>query len=141
MARDLTISVREAVVEAMSSATVLTDDLGVEDRVYGESPPDRPAWPFIRMDLPVVAPDFDGCGDASLYSFRIHAFAKGEDSRAAATLQSAIVEVLDGLNGNIVVNPEAVLKDTLWTGSRVFRDTEEVNGWHGTADFECRVSG
>lgn len=113
-----------------------------EDRVYGPSVPDAPGWPFVRVDLPVVTPDSDGCGpNASRYTFNVHGFAKGDDERNAATLGAAISSVLDELSGIIVVDPEAAITDTVWTATQVFSDTAEANGWHAVVSVYCLVSG
>jgi hypothetical protein len=112
------------------------------DRIYGPSVPDAPEWPFVRTDLPVVTPDPDGCGPhASRYTFNIHGFARGDDERSAARLAAAILADVDELAGVIVANPEAAISDTVWTGTQVFRDIPEPNGWHAVVSVYCRVSG
>lgn len=142
--RDHSVAVREFVVAAMAAtnpAPTPVRDIA-EGRIYGPSVPDEPVWPFVRTDLPVVTPDPDGCGpNATRYTFNIHGFAKGDDERNAALLGAAIAELVDELAGVIVDDPEAAITDTVWTGTQVFRDTAEANGWHAVVSVYCRVSG
>lgn len=139
MARDLTVAVREFVVAALAAAAPIIAIAG--PRVYGPSVPANPGWPFIRVDLPVVNPEPDGCANASRYTFNVHGFAKGLDERAAASLGAAVSAFLDELSGVIVVAPEAVITDTVWTATQVFRDTATTDGWHAVVSIYCRVSG
>lgn len=140
MQRDLSVAVRSFVV------TALADDTAVAaltaERVYGPSPPATPQWPFIRSDLPAVTPDPDGCGpNGQRYTFNVHGFAKGDDERTAGQLANAMVARLDELSGILVdVDPEAAITDTVWTGTQIFRDTPEPNGWHAVVSIYCRVS-
>jgi hypothetical protein len=104
--------------------------------------PDTPQWPFVRTDLPVVTPDNDSGGtNAARYTFNIHGFAKGDDERNAARLGAAIAADMDELAGIIVADPEATISDTVWTGTQVFRDIAEANGWHAVVSVYCRASG
>ncbi len=140
MARDLTVPVRQFTVTALAEPGAVADIVGA--RVYGTAVPAPPLWPFVRMDLPVATPDTDGCGgQASSYALRVHAFAKGDDERAVGQLAAAIASVLDERTGIAVVEPEAFVRDTVWTGTEIFRDTAEVNGWHGVVSMTAFVSG
>lgn len=139
MARDLTIEVREFVVAALAADTAVAAIAG--SQVYGPSVPSKPSWPFVRVELPVVTPEFEGCGgQSSRYTFNVHGFAKGDDERPCAQLAAALSERLDELSGILVVNPLATLNDTMWTATQVFRDTPEVDGWHAVVSVYCRVS-
>ena len=145
MARDLSIEAREFYVEALATAPAVMGIVKTGDdaaRVYGPSEPDTPVWPFVRVDPPVVTPDSDGCGpNASRVTFRAHGFAKGDDERNAARLGAALSATLDELAGVIVADPEAAITDTVWTGTEVFRDTAEADGWHAVVSVYGRVSG
>jgi hypothetical protein len=141
MARDLSIPVREFIVSSLAEAGSLTQAIA-GSRVYGPSVPKEPVWPWVRMDLPTVGPDRTaGCGDNSRYAFNLHGFAKGDDERNAAQLGAALAADVDELAGIIVVDPAAAVTDTVWTGTQVFRDTAEPNGWHAVVSCYCRVSG
>lgn len=149
MARDLTEQVREFVVEAISTAAPAASvAASVEPPLlatsnYGPAVPENPPWPFTHADLPVVAPDYEpgGCSDNTRYTFRVHGFAKGVDERNAARLGAALASVLDELSGVLDAVPEAVITDTVWTGTQVFRDTASNDGWHAVVSVYCLVSG
>lgn len=141
MARDLSAELRKRVVAHLNDPTSRTRTIMGADRAYGAASPDAPEWPFVRMDLPVVVPVPDGCSDAAEYSFRIHGFTKGPDERASGALGHAIVADLDGLDGALLVVPDAYLTDTLWTGTQHLRDTVEPDGWHAAVSVTCRVDG
>lgn len=140
MARDLSVDVRRAMVTALNAAGSRTSAF-TEGRAYGPSEPKDPVWPFVRVDLPVVTPDFDGCSDASSYAFRVHGFATGEDEGPASGLGNAIISDLDGLEVQLVDDPEAYLKDTQWTATTYLRDTTKEQGWHAAVLVTCTVSG
>lgn len=140
MARDLSIDVRRAIVTRLRAVGSATREL-IEGRAYGPAEPDSPVWPFVRVDLPTVVPDYDGCSDASLSAFRIHGFADGPDESVAGALAAAIVADLDEYEIDLDVTPPARLTDTLWTGTQLLRDTARVNGWHAAISIECRIAG
>ena len=142
MARDLSVEVREAIVERLNTPGSATLAKLTEPRAYGPSLPKELVWPFTRTDLPVVTPDPDGCGPGGTrYTFRVHGFAKGNDERNGAQLGAAIAADLDEFAEVIVADPEAAITDTVWTGTQVFRDTDEADGWHAVVSLYCRVSG
>jgi hypothetical protein len=142
MARDLCVEVRQAVVTALNDAGSRTRAIMQEARAYGPDEPDEKVWPFVRTDLPTIAPDFEqGCGDNSTVSFRVHGFAMGPDERNVGALAAAISADLDGLTAQLVVAPEATLADTLWTGTQLMRDTAQQNGWHAAVSIRCEVAG
>jgi hypothetical protein len=135
VARDLSVEVRQAVVTRLRAAPL------ADGRAYGPAPRTNPVWPFIRLDLPTVTPVPGSCDDGSRYEFNVHAFAKGDDERAASGLAAAIAASLDGFTVRLVDEPEAWLQDLVWTGTQVFRDTDEENGWHGVVRLRAEVSG
>jgi hypothetical protein len=139
VARDLTVQVRQFVVEALASTIAVSAIVG--DRVFGPAEPDNPEWPFVRMDLPDVVPDNDGCSDGSRYGFNLHAFAKGPDERAVGQLAAALAAGVDELSGDMTVVPPAYVRDTFWNGTELRRDVDEVDGWHGVIRVSCFVSG
>jgi hypothetical protein len=139
LARDLTVPVRQFVVEALSSTAAVSGIVG--DRVFGPAEPDDPQWPFVRMDLPDVVPESTGCGDSTRYGFNLHAFAKGPDERAVGQLAAVLAAAIDELWGNLDVDPPAEVRDTFWNGTELRRDVDEVDGWHGIVRVSCFVSG
>jgi hypothetical protein len=139
--RDLTAQVRQAVVAWLNDAAAATRALLVEERAYGPASPDKPVWPFVRVDLPVVVPMPGSCGDGGEYTFRVHGFAKGPDERATSAIANAIVKDLDGFEVDLPGVADAKLADTLWTGTQHLRDTVEADGWHAAVTITCRVDG
>lgn len=140
MARDLSVPVRQFVVEALASTIGVSAIVG--DRVYGPAEPDNPTWPFVRMDLPDVVPESDGCGgNGTRYGFNLHGFAKGADERAVGQLAAALASAVDELSGDMGLTPDAYVRDTFWNGTELRRDVDEVDGWHGIVRVSCFVSG
>lgn len=141
MARDLSADVRRAVVTRLNAVGSRTVALA-EGRAYGPAEPKDPVWPFVRVDLPVVTPAYDGCSDASEYAFRVHGFAVGEDEANASALGAAIIADLDGLEIDLPgVVPAAHLQDTVWTATQYLRDTAKERGWHAAVTVNCSVAG
>lgn len=140
MARDLSVEARRAIVTALNANGSRTRAL-VDGRAYGPAEPTDPMWPFVRVDLPLVFPDFDGCSDATRNTFRVHGFSTGDDESSASALGAAIAADLDGLEQALTVVPEAYLQDTVWTGTQLLRDTVKAKGWHAAVTIDCRVAG
>lgn len=141
MARDLAVPVRQAIVTRLNTDGTQTKAL-TGGRAYGPAEPDNPAWPFVRVDLPVVTPAYEGCGgDDSRYSFTVHGFAAGPDERAAGALAAAISADLDGYEVELVPAPTAYLQDTVWTGTQLLRDTARTDGFHALVRIDVRVAG
>lgn len=138
MARTLTVEVREAYVKRLNDDTVI-QALGA--KAFGPEVPSPPPWPFIRVELPIVLPDYDGCSDGSRYRINVSCFAKGEDERLCVKLSDAATMALDGFETMIVVaDPDAKLQDILWTGTQFLRDIAEADGWHGIVGTEAKVA-
>lgn len=98
MARDLSVDVRRFIVAALNADGSRTKQI-TEGRAFGPSIPNDVAWPFVRVDLPITIPAFDGCSDASDYIFRVNGFTAGDDESAGGELNAAIAADLDGLFG------------------------------------------
>ena len=142
MARDLSVQVRQFVVAALADHPAVAALAG--DRVFGPAETDGPTWPFVRMDLPDVVPDSDGCGDGTRYGFNLHGFAKGADERNVGKLAAALALAVDELSGELPVevgDQPAYVRDTFWNGTELRRDVDEVDGWHGVVRVSCFVSG
>jgi hypothetical protein len=139
VARLLIVEVRQIVVTTLKAAPAVAAI--VDGRVYGADETRERLWPFARVDLPTAIPAFDGCGDASEITFRTHGFAEGADERAVGALMNAQMIALDGLRVQIADDPVALLKDLVWTGTQVLKDTGAANGWHGFSNWRAEVSG
>lgn len=138
MARLLTNEVREAYVERLNSDATI-QALGAQ--AFGPEVPSPPPWPFIRVEPPVIVPDFDGCSQASRYRVNVSCFAKGEDEQPCSRLSDRVAEVLNGFEVVITsVIPDAELQDTLWTGTQFLRDIAEADGWHGIVSTEAKLA-
>lgn len=140
MARDLSVDVRRFIVSALNADGSATKAI-TEGRAYGPSVPKDAAWPFVRVDLPIVVPDYDGCSDASRYVFRVNGFTASDDEAQGSELNAAIASDLDGLSGDLGVDPEAHVKDAGWTGSQLLSDTDRADGWHGIVSMSILVAG
>lgn len=143
MARDLSVPLRQLLVTALREPASFTAIvLGTaQGNVFGPEVPAPAPWPFVRVELPLVFPAYDGCSDASRYRFDISAFAAGDDERNAAAIAAAIATDIDQLVGVLVADPEATLQDTLWTGTQHLRDTARADGWHSVVSFEATAAG
>jgi hypothetical protein len=139
MARDVSVEVRRAIVSRLNDPASRTYAIAA-GRAYGPAEPSDPQWPFVRVDLPIIVPDYDGCSDASLCTFRVHGFAVDNDERAAAALGGAIAADLDGMELQLVADPEAYLQDSRWTGTQLLRDTAKEKGWHAAVTMDCKVA-
>jgi hypothetical protein len=139
MARDLSVDVRNALVERLNANT---DIQALGAQAFGPEVPSPPPWPFIRVELPIVLPDFDGCSDATRYRINISCFAKGDDERPCSMIAKAVNTSLDGFEAMIVnTPPDAKLQDTLWTGTQYLKDIAEADGYHGIVSIEAKVAG
>lgn len=128
MSRNFPLMLRKEVVrhlKANETLVALTDG-----RIYGEQPPARPKWPFIRFGVPVSTPyeasDFDG----SEHDVIIHAFARGPGMDACSTLCRALERALDDF--------DPVSFSTLdadWTNTQIIQDGDEADCWHGLISF------
>lgn len=138
MARTLTVEVREAYVERLTGDAAIQ---AIGASVFGPETPSPPPWPFVRVEPPVIVPDFDGCSQASRYRINVSCFAKGEDEGPCARLTDAVAAALDGFEIVIAsVAPDAELQDTHWTGTQFLRDIAEADGWHGIVSTEAKVA-
>lgn len=140
MARDLSVDVRRFIVAALNADGAATKAI-TEGRAYGPSVPNDVEWPFVRVDLPIVVPDYDGCSDATRYVFRVNGFTAGDDESVGGALNAAIAADLDGLSGDLDGVADAHVQDAGWTGSQLLSDTDRADGWHGIVSMAIRVAG
>lgn len=139
MARDASLWVRKALVSALKADAEVSGI--VSSRVYGQSPPADPTWPFTKLQPLTVVPMRATCLDGSRYTIRVSGFAKGPDETVAATLGAAVSTCLDGRSIALPDAPwPARINSVRWTGTDIIRDPEEATGWHAIVAFEATVT-
>lgn len=141
--RDHTIPVRRAVLAQLKGNTGVTALVLVE-RIYPQSTPPNPTWPFLRFGAPRATPLRASCVAGNEIPFDIHSFAKPRESGGqvvetaedhAGRIGSAVVSALDGQALSI----EGGTIRIRWTGSILLQDPEEADAFHHVASFTGRV--
>lgn len=141
--RDHTIPVRRAVLARLKAVADLTA-LVPAARIYPQSTPPNPTWPFTRFGAPRGLPLRASCVAGNLVDFDIHSFAKPRESAGqvvetaedhAGRIGAAVIAGLDGVALDL---PTGKLK-VRWTGSQLMQDPDEADAYHHVASFTGRV--
>lgn len=104
--------------------------------IYGEQPTAAPAWPFVRYGTATVVPDRAAGLDGSRIIVSVSAFAHGPGADAAAAIGAQLAKLEEA-----EINTEAGDRlNIYWTGSQLFRDTEEADAWHSLQSFEIELA-
>lgn len=139
--------VRRAVLARLKGGAVLTDLIPAA-RIYGQTVPATPAWPFVKTGVPQSLPIRATCLVGAVVTMPIDAFA-GPRKQGAVTLETAedhagrigeAIETLLHLQGETIdVNGQpARLRYTL-SDMRLFLDGAEVDAFHYSALLRARV--
>lgn len=138
MARDLSLSVRKAILAALEDAPAVTA-IVPPDRLYAVEPPANPLWPFLRTGFAAPVP-FRASGiDGTRLALSLHGFARGPQEDAVSELAAAIAAALDGRVLPLDGDPDARVH-LAWTGSRIGRDGDEAGAYHVVIGIEAVVA-
>lgn len=144
MANDLTLAVRRASLAELKAHALLTDLIPAM-RLYPQTVPPTPTWPFGKMGAPSGLPLRAGCVDGNEGIFAVHGFAKmrtvggvvvetAEDH--TARIGAAIASGLDRKTLHLDGGQRARIR---WTGSQLLQDGAEADAFHTVQNFAYRV--
>lgn len=142
MARDSLLPVRRAMLTVMKADAGLIA-LVPAARIYPQSPPASPEWPFVKTGSPSGVPLRASCIDGMEVICAVHAFSKGRRTGKrlietaedhAARIGAAIAAALDGQKIEIAAGA-ATIK---WTGSQLLQDRDEAGAFHTIQNFRAR---
>lgn len=137
MARDLSLALRQAVIQTLRSDADLTA-LVPATRNYGMRSPATLAWPFTRYGSPDALPFKGQCLDGATVAFAIHSFSKQEFEDECANINAAVASSLDELT--VALDAAGGAKAHIaWRGSQIIPDAAEADAWHGVNRFEAAV--
>ncbi|MBB4616908.1 DUF3168 domain-containing protein [Sphingomonas abaci] len=141
MAIDSTLNIRRAARARLLASEAVT--LIVGNRVYGQTPPKDPPFPFTLWGAITLTPLRASCLDGSEGVVAVHGFAKKreEDGREvewaedhASRLGAAIAAALDGYLADIPGGTAAFR----WTGSQLLVDGGDSDAFHTVQNFRIR---
>lgn len=134
-ARDAMLPVRRAVLATLKSDSDLTA-LVPAARIYPQSPPAQPTWPFIRYGAPSNVPRRGACLDGCDVSVAVHGFSKGIDAEDnAARIGAAIARALEGKKVDLAPGRGSII----WRGSQLLQDGDEAGAYHVVVNFLIRA--
>jgi len=142
MAIDSTREVRRAIL------TLLKNDAGLlaivpKARMFPQTAPATPSWPFLKMGSPSIVPVRASCMDGGELIVAVHGFANqrvaagkvvetAEDH--ASRLGFAISKALDRKAPTITGGVAKIQ----WTGSQLLIDGGEADAFHTVQNFRIR---
>lgn len=143
MAIDSSIQIRRGALKLMKADANLVAIVPAA-RIYPQTTPPTPTFPFVRAGAPNLIPIRAACVDGSEATFAVHGFAKDRmtgTSRVetaedyAGRLGAAIAAALDGRRMEITGGSAGIL----WTGSQLLMDPEEPSCFHTVVSFRVRA--
>lgn len=136
MAKDHSLPLRQAILTALNANGAITAIVGA--RCYGEKPPSKPVWPFIKCGTIVGGPFDATCLSGMEAIFNVSGFATGPDGGNAYALGLAIQQALDGIELTLTGGAHSVSVD--WTSSEILRDPHEADGYYSVVSFRAVTS-
>lgn len=142
-ASDYSIQLRRAILPILKADTRLAAMTG--GRIYSETPPAIPAWPFIRYGHSISTPQEWTCSTGANITFTINAFSKAAGTDECGRMVRLICAALDGKSIPLEIDTdsgesaEAVM--VFVTQTQIMRDGDEADAHHGVVSFEAMVSG
>lgn len=135
MPTDNWLETRKAVVAHLIAGVPL-GLVDTSEKIWGEVPPAKIGWPFIRLGFQISAP-FEAQGwSGAVHRMSIHCFAKGNDTNGVSAIAAAVVRRLDSLE-----MPDALrVVDLQWIANNTIRDTDETSAFHTICDFDITVA-
>lgn len=141
-ASDYSLQVRRAVLIALKSDVAFAGLTG--GRVYPESPPATPTFPFARWGFAVSTPDAWSCTSGAVMSCQLSVFSKSAGTDECARLIRNAVRVLDLKPLTLQVDQDtgigATAFDVRVTQTQIIRDTAEAECYHGIISLEVVVA-
>lgn len=143
MAIDSTIAIRRGMLALAKSDATLTAIVPVA-RIYPQTTPAKPTFPFIRSGGPSVVPVRASCVDGGEWTVAMHVFAKDRISGGkrvetaedyAGRAGSALASALDGKAITLPGGRASIL----WTGAQLLQDPEEAACFHSVQNFRVRA--
>jgi hypothetical protein len=143
MATDASIPIRRATLALMKADAGLTAIVDAA-RIYPQTTPAKPTFPFVRSGAPNVVPIRAACVDGCEATFAVHGFAKDRMSSNrrvetaedyAGRIGSAIASALDRQSVDIPGGKARIL----WTGSQLLMDPDEAGCFHTVQQFKVRA--
>jgi hypothetical protein len=143
MAIDSSIPIRRGVLALMKGNTPLVA-IAPSDRIYPQTTPAKPTFPFVRCGAPNLTPIRGACLNGAEATLAVHGFAKdrivagkrvetAEDY--AGRLGSAIASSLDGG----LIDIQGGSARIRWTGSQLIPDADEPGCFHTVQNFKVRA--
>jgi hypothetical protein len=145
MAAEGWLPVRRAMLTALKADAGLADLVPAE-RIYPQSPPGVPAWPFVKCGPPAGVPiQADGVdGDNVRVAF--HSFARPRQDEAGETIETAedhadrigraVMRALHRQRLDLGGGASAAVRRI---GYRLLQDPDEDGAYHHVAEFRVRV--
>lgn len=139
MARVSLLPIRRAILSLAKASPDLTA-LVPAGRIYPQSPPASPVWPFIRYGSPSIAPIFGQCAKGGEVLTAMHAFSKGGPNSESAEdhvqrIAAAIEAALDRQSIDLAPGRARLL----WDGTQVLQDGDEAGAYHAVVTLRVRA--
>jgi hypothetical protein len=143
MAIDSSIPIRRGILTLMKADAALVAIVPAA-RIYPQTTPPKPTFPFVRAGAPNLIPIRAACVDGSEATFAVHGFAKDRMSGGskvetaedyAGRLGAAIAAALDARHMDIPGGNARIL----WLGSQLLMDPEEQGCFHTVQSFRVRA--
>lgn len=142
-ATDYSLQLRRAILPVLKADAKLAALTG--GRIYSETPPAIPAWPFVRYGYSINTPAEWTCSTGANVSITINAFSKAPGTDECARMVRLICGAIDGkvipleVDGDTGQQASAVM--VMVTQTQIMRDGDEADAHHGIVSVEVMVSG
>ena len=141
MATDYSVQLRRAILPILKANTVIASL--TSGRVYSETPPAKPVWPFIRYGFTIGTPQESSCGEGAELSVIIHVFDKTLGTDQCARLCRAVCRALDEreiqLEADQDTGETASAIECYVTQTQIMRDGDEADAHHGLVSLVVKV--
>lgn len=142
MAIDHNLQLRRAILPMLKAEPVIASITA--GRVYSESPPAAPTFPFIRYGFSIGTPTEWSCAEGSENSVVIHVFSKAAGTDECARLVKAVCRALDQktrqLEPDVDDGDTATAIDMAVMNTQIIRDTDEASAFHGIVNLSVTVA-
>ncbi len=132
MPTDMSLEIRESVVNHLRGYAPLVTAMGAATKINGTLVPANMARPFTRYELPDSTPYEATCYSGSEGLVRISVFTEGPTERPCAAICKLIVEAM----ASFVMQGTAMAIDCQWRRTNIRYDTGENQHLHGMVDFD-----